>query len=210
MKWVTALNLQQWAETIQAKSRLPGIVADLIRGVAKDISDIRFPRDDKGQVRGLDGILEAAGAPPYVPNGKSIWEFGASKDIKTKANSDYEKRTAELDSVVRAEITFVLVTPYTWDKPKEEFSTWLEEKRSRKEWLSVELIDGPKLEDWFRTLLFRSQPDRKTQLHRSVGSLEQLVPVEAPDDEGWLVGRPLRLQDESYAVVCIALDVLEQ
>ncbi len=149
MKWVTALNLQQWAETIQAKSRLPGVVADLIRGVAKDISDIRFPRDDKGQVRGLDGILDAAGAPPYVPNGKSIWEFGASKDIKTKANSDYDKRTAELDPAVRAETTFVLVTPYTWDKPKEEFSTWLQEKQSRNEWKSVELIDGQKLEDWF-------------------------------------------------------------
>ncbi|WP_186829217.1 hypothetical protein [Ralstonia sp. TCR112] len=149
MRWVSALNLQQWSETIQAKNRLPGVVADLIRAVATDISDIRFPKDDKGQVRGFDGVLDAVGVPPYVPGGKSIWEFGASKDIETKANSDYDKRTEEIDPEVRKEITFVFVTPHTWDKPKKELSTWLEEKRSRKEWLSVELIDGPKLEDWF-------------------------------------------------------------
>jgi hypothetical protein len=56
------------------------MVADLIRASAGDISNIRFPNGDKGQVRGFDGVLEAAGVTPYVPDGSSIWEFGVNAD----------------------------------------------------------------------------------------------------------------------------------
>ena len=70
--------LQQWADTLAARSAFPGLVADLIRASAKDIANIRFPSGDKGQSRGFDGVLEANGVAPYVPDGASIWEFGVS------------------------------------------------------------------------------------------------------------------------------------
>lgn len=63
---------------------------------------------------------------------------------------------------------------------------------------------------WLWPLLLRSQLDRKTQLHRSVRSIVQSMPVETSDDEGWLLGRRRRFQDERDAVVCVALNVLEQ
>lgn len=148
MRWVRAINLQQWAETLPAQTRLPGLIADLIRATARDISDIRFPRDDKGQVRGFDGILEATGVPPYVPNGDSVWEFGVSSGIGKKADSDYAKRTSEMDAKKRKQTTFVFVTPHTWDNPRQDLSEWLAEKRNRDEWKNVELLDGAKLEDW--------------------------------------------------------------
>ena len=68
------------------------MIADLIRASARNISNIRFPNGDKGQVRGFDGILEAVGVQPYVPDGLSIWEFGVNASAASKAESDFNKR----------------------------------------------------------------------------------------------------------------------
>src|SRR6266702_1158305 len=115
MRWVTATNLQQWADTLQARTSFLALVADLIRATASNITDIRFPNGDKGQVRGFDGVLDAVGIPPYVPDGRSIWEFGVTAGAAGKATSDYEKRTKQVDAAARKQTTFVFVSPRTWD-----------------------------------------------------------------------------------------------
>ncbi|WP_063899997.1 hypothetical protein [Burkholderia ubonensis] len=148
MRWVTATNLQQWADTLQARTNFPALVADLIRATASNITDIRFPSGDKGQVRGFDGMLEATGMPPYVPDGRSIWEFGVTDGAVGKASSDYEKRTEQVDEAARKESTFVFVSPRTWDNPKEKLSDWAQAKHERGEWKDVRYIDGAMLEDW--------------------------------------------------------------
>jgi len=148
MRWVTATNLQQWADTLPARTSFPALVADLIRATASNISDIRFPSGDKGQVRGFDGVLETTGMPPYVPDGKSIWEFGVTEDAAGKASSDYKKRTEQVDEAARKETTFVFVSPRTWDNPKEKLPDWILAKRELKEWKDVKYIDGAMLEDW--------------------------------------------------------------
>ena len=58
--------------------------------------------------------------------------------------------------------------------------------------------------------LFRTQLDREAQLHGGVGSIIQSVSIEASHDEGWFVCRRLWFQDQSDAIVCIALNVLQQ
>lgn len=148
MKWITATNLQQWADTLPARVNFPGLIADLIRAAASEISSIRFPSGDKGQVRGFDGVLEAAGVPPYVPDGHSIWEFGVTEGAIAKADGDYEKRTAEVDEAVRKQTTFVFVSPRTWDNPKKKIADWIKDKRDRGEWKSVEYLDGVAVEAW--------------------------------------------------------------
>lgn len=148
MKWITAANLEQWAETLQARAVFPGLVADLIRASATEISGIRFPNGDKGQVRGFDGVLAAAGVPPYVPDGDSIWEFGVTGDVIGKADGDYKKRTEEVDVTVRANTTFVFVSPRTWDRPRKKIADWLKEKRDLGEWKEVEYFDGVAVETW--------------------------------------------------------------
>lgn len=148
MRWITARNLEQWADTLQARTVFPALIADLIRSTAPGITGIRFPSGDKGQVRGFDGILEAIGAPPYVPDGPSIWEFGVNQGAAAKANGDYQKRTDEVEAGKRKETTFVFVTPRTWDNPKEKLADWVETKRKLGEWKSVEYIDGSMVEDW--------------------------------------------------------------
>lgn len=61
MRWVTAANHQQWADTLQARTNLPELVADLIRTTTTNILDIRLPGGDKGQVGGFDHLAQYRG-----------------------------------------------------------------------------------------------------------------------------------------------------
>ena len=148
MKWIKALNLQQWADSIPAKVIFPALVADLIRATANNITEIRFPNGDKGQVRGYDGVLKAEGEGAYVPDGDSFWEFGVNEKLLDKVNSDYEKRTREVVPEIRLKTTFVFASLRTWDNPKVKLEDWLQEKRSSGKWKDIKLIDGTMLEDW--------------------------------------------------------------
>ncbi len=149
MKWITALDLDQWADTIPARVDFPGMVGDLIRASVTHISDFRFPRGDKGQVRGFDGVLDAESDCAFIPDGESVWEFGITEGGATKANGDYKKRTDQVDAAVRKRTTFVFVSPRTWDSSKgEKRELWVEAKRALDEWKDVMYIDGSMLEDW--------------------------------------------------------------
>lgn len=148
MKWITALDLEQWAETIPARTEFPGLVGDLIRASAKSISNFRFPTGDKGQVRGFDGVLEAQSDYFYVPDGDSIWEFGVTEAGAAKATKDYDKRTGQVDEAIRLKTTFVFATPRTWDNPAMKLADWVNEKRALGQWADVRYIDGSMLEVW--------------------------------------------------------------
>ncbi|MGB4063929.1 MAG: hypothetical protein WBK19_08905 [Azonexus sp.] len=149
MKWITALDLDQWADTIPARVDFPGMVGDLIRASLTDISDFRFPSGDKGQVRGFDGVLDAESDYAFIPDGESVWEFGVTEGGATKANGDYKKRTDQIDPEVRKHTTFVFVSPRTWDSSKGmKREDWIKEKCALDEWKNVMYIDGSMLEDW--------------------------------------------------------------
>ncbi|MEQ1835636.1 MAG: hypothetical protein ABL862_04200 [Candidatus Nitrotoga sp.] len=148
MKWITALNLNQWAEKIDARAVFSELIGDLIRASATNITAFRFPSGDKSQVRGFDGHLTSNGAPPYVPEGDSIWEFGCSGTGASKATRDYDKRTTEVAKEDRANLTLVIASPYTWDTPAKKLGDWLKEMRDKKEWKHIEYIDGSMVETW--------------------------------------------------------------
>lgn len=148
MRWISAHNLQEWSNSLTARTTFPGLVADLITASASNITAFRFPNREKGQVRGFDGILDATGAPPFVPEGHSIWEFGVTSNVASKAESDFNKRTQEVDPLVRANTTFVFVTPRTWDLPSKQIPDWLSEKRALRVWKDVQCFDGVALEHW--------------------------------------------------------------
>lgn len=149
MKWITALNLQQWAATNAGKAIFPALISDLIRASAADISKIRFPNGDKGQVRGFDGVLEAIGVPPYIPDGYSIWEFGTDgSSVSRKAEYDYDLRTNASMEADKKQITFVLLSLRTWDHPKLKLEDWVNKKCKEGEWKDVKFIDGVMIEDW--------------------------------------------------------------
>lgn len=148
MKWISAQDLKLWAETHQCRDNLPKLVEDLIWATATKIRRLRFLHGDNGQIRGFDGFVDADATPPFVPEGKSIWEFGSSDASKSKAEADYKKRTEETDEEERIKHTLVIVSPRTWDTPTVKVEDWLREKNRQCEWKKVVYLDGPLLESW--------------------------------------------------------------
>jgi hypothetical protein len=148
MKWLTALNLQQWAQGIPARTIFPELIGDLIRATAPDVTAFRFPSGDKGQVRGFDGHLRTSTDSTFVPEGDSIWEFGITPAAASKADDDFEKRTTETLESERVQTTFVFATPQTWDNPKKKLDDWVREKNDLNAWREVRYLDGSQLESW--------------------------------------------------------------
>jgi hypothetical protein len=77
------------------------VIAELIgRLVAASIRNPtarRFPAADSIGQSGEDGYLDTeTGFHPFIPKGKSIWEFGTGSDSKKKATLDYKKRPKPL------------------------------------------------------------------------------------------------------------------
>lgn len=148
MKWITASQLDHWARSNSAKADLPLLVADLILASAPDVSAIRFPSGDKGQVRGLDGVLVAQTTALNVPLGESVWEMGVNVDYRAKALDDFTKRSEGTDEAVRLKTTFVFVTPRTWDIPTHPLEDWIAARLAEFAWKNLHVIDGSALETW--------------------------------------------------------------
>jgi hypothetical protein len=45
-------------------------------------------------------------------------------------------------------VTFVFVSPRTWDNPKEKLEDWIKKKKALKDWADVKYIDGVGVEAW--------------------------------------------------------------
>jgi len=148
MKWITATQLESWAETKPARGKLPALIYDLIVGSYRELQTIRFPVEDKSESHGPDGHLVAAGVP-FIQDGESFWELSTEQDYLGKANGDIENRSKHTPGGKRAESSFVFVTPRTWNKSGEnELENWREVKRQQYGWREVVVIDAVMLEQW--------------------------------------------------------------
>ena len=148
MRWITAAQLENWAKSVSARADLPKVVSDLLRASSPDLISIRFPSGDKGQVRGFDGHLESDLSALNVPRGRSYWEFGSGSEAKAKIKDDFSKRTIALSEDERKDITFVFVTPRTWDDPTAKIEDFVADLRAGSGWRDVRYIDGSALETW--------------------------------------------------------------
>jgi hypothetical protein len=178
MRWVTAVHLEQWAQTLSSQSELSEVVSDLIRASASTISAFRFPTGDSAQIPGYDGRLAADAIPPYIPGGGSVWEFGTSHDYVDKANKDYKTRTENPGTADPQETAFVVVTARQWKRSDISIDGWIAEKSAAKKWREIRVIDAVALEDWLE-----QQPAVALRLARRIG----LAPVEGVQstDQFW-------------------------
>jgi hypothetical protein len=158
MKFVTALHLKSWAETITARADLPELVGDLIRASCPSLEHYRFPSRDASQTHGWDGVADVVDGNTFVPQGHSLWEFGAGADYKAKANHDFEKRTQQLTAEERSNTTFIFVTPRIWDTGLE---SWKRD-RSGEGWREVRIYDANTLDLWLAEYPTVSIPLAKT------------------------------------------------
>ncbi|MGA2547288.1 MAG: hypothetical protein ABSF43_12115 [Rectinemataceae bacterium] len=154
---ITEDQLDEW---VRGNSReAQGVIVEFIwRLVAASCprpKDRRFPLPDSIGQHGTDGVLDTeVGSEPFVPEGRSFWEIGTGLHANEKATSDYNGLVSTIPESTRLQSTFVFVTPlsgrreweFTWKEKAQ--GAWIEERRERREWRDVRVIDGTRLIDW--------------------------------------------------------------
>jgi addiction module HigA family antidote len=147
---IKANDVEQWvSHNIPARSRLSVFLRTLVHSTGSGLSKVDFPGNDDAERPGWDGVVEASEGTPWVPAGRSGWEFGTNEDVKTKADADFEKSVRALDKKERAETTFVFVTPRRWPGR----SAWVAAKQAKGLWKDVRAYDASDLEQWLEQSL---------------------------------------------------------
>ena len=141
---IKAGQIEDWAEkNIAARHLLPVLLRKLIHSTGDELRQVDFPGYDNAERSGWDGWVEADAATPWIPEGKSGWEFGTNKNPKIKAENDYANR-ASVPPDEKAECTFVFVTPRNWPGKTD----WARSKQAESDWKAVRAFDASDLEQW--------------------------------------------------------------
>ena len=141
---ICASEISDWSREISAREQLPALLRTLIHSTGTSLVKVDFPAYSNAQRKGWDGKVTSDRVSPWIPLGKSGWEFGCSKKPKEKATKDFNARTKSVPNEDKSEMTFVFVTPKNW----EEKEDWSEEKRNLGIWKDVRAIDASDLEQW--------------------------------------------------------------
>lgn len=145
---IKANQIEQWAgSSIGARTRFAVLLRTLVHSTGRALTNVDFPGNDDAERPGWDGFVEAGEGTPWVPVGRSGWEFGVGADIKAKADSDFRKSVKALDEDARKEITFIFVTPRRW--PESAKTAWIASAKAQGRWKDVRAYDGSDLEQWF-------------------------------------------------------------
>jgi transcriptional regulator with XRE-family HTH domain len=142
--WTRAVHLENWAESLDARSTLPQLVRRLVHATCPEVLRIAFPAGEGVGRRSWDGIVETAVGNAFVPAGTSAWEGSAQKDSRKKATDAFETRLKDPDGVAMEGSTFVFVTPRKWEKKEE----WRREALEKSTWKDVRVYDSADLEEW--------------------------------------------------------------
>ena len=142
---VTARQIHDWADgNIEARRLLPVLLRKLVHSTGHELRHVDFPGYDNAERSGWDGRVEADAATPWIPAGRSGWEFGVGANPRRKAEGDYAARLRSVSPAERVECAFVFVTPRNW--PGKE--KWAEGKRLAGDWKEVRALDASDLEQW--------------------------------------------------------------
>jgi addiction module HigA family antidote len=142
---ITANDIESWAShNIAARSRFAVFLRMLVHSTGIGLTEVDFPGNDDSQRPGWDGRVVAGEGTPWVPSGRSGWEFGTNEDPKTKADGDYKKSVDATDSADMASTEFVFVTPRRWSGK----NAWVAKKKAEGLWKDVRAYDSSDLEQW--------------------------------------------------------------
>ncbi len=166
---IKAQNINNWASRIEARSELPALLRRLVQSTGRDLIRVDFPAYDNAEQPGWDGMVETPTPTPWIPNGKSGWEFGCSQNPRTKAEHDYKARVRSVPPTERRERIFIFVTPRNWQGKK----NWEKEKAKLGDWKDVRAYDASDLEQWLEQsaptqIWFAERLDKPVSGYRSL------------------------------------------
>lgn len=144
---ITANKIDEWANTLDCRAKLPLLIRKLIYENINDLSKCKFPSlEQTTSSSGFDGILESNEETQYIPKGVSVWEMGCTKYKKEKADGDYDKRKEDPLNTTPKETVYIQVSPRIWKD--EKIKEWCDEKKQDDFWKNVILLDAKHLEEW--------------------------------------------------------------
>lgn len=143
---MTETQIQQWADTYDARGKLPILIRRLVQETVSNesIEKIFFRGDSGVDLSGVDGKTISKIETDKVPQDTTYWEFGTNNKFKDKANDDYNKRTAEFSEEERLKSTFIFVTPRRWTQKED----WEKSKNNKKKWKQVKVYDSTDIAIW--------------------------------------------------------------
>ncbi|WP_272987539.1 MULTISPECIES: hypothetical protein [Hyphomonas] len=136
-------HLSDFANRQDAPSEFPRLIRRLALATAS-LTELAVPAGTGVARPGWDGRLTALAATPWTPAGASVWELSCRKDVTTKANEDYEKRTDVTPASDRASTVFVFATPRVWSGKE----AWIAARRAEGAWKDVLAYDAEDIETW--------------------------------------------------------------
>lgn len=142
-----------------SRSMLPVLVRRIIFQLNDSVSTLQIAGEEDTDLSGYDGIVCASHGDFFVPEGRSVWEFGTSSKPADKAEKDYEKRTADPLKEECSNTTFVFVTPHRWSKAKEwakkkcEEGIWKEVRAYTANDIMEAIEETPAVHLWFSELV---------------------------------------------------------
>lgn len=142
---IKARQIEAWADSqLDARSHLAVLLRKLVHSTGNELRLVDFPGYDNAQRAGNDGVVDAGAATPWIPEGRSYWEFGTDQNPGRKAEGDYRARLGSLTRQERLRSTFVFVTPRNWAGK----IAWEAQKKRAREWREVRAFDASDLEQW--------------------------------------------------------------
>lgn len=136
-------HLSAFADRQDAPSEFPRLIRRLAVATAP-LTEVAVPAGTGVSRPGWDGRLTALAATPWTPAGASVWELSCQKDVTTKANKDYKKRTGATLASDRAGTVFVFATPHVWLGK----DAWIAARRAEGAWSDVRAFDAEDIEAW--------------------------------------------------------------
>ncbi len=140
---ISANQIAEWAKTGEAQRELPRLVRKLIHSVGT-VTKISVPAGDAISQPGFDGEVFSENGNAWVPKGHSVWEMSCRADVEVKANEDYKKRIAGLNSSDLGTRTYISVTARKWSNRVK----WQQKKLAEGHWADMRAYDAHDLEEW--------------------------------------------------------------
>lgn len=142
---IKSIHIENWVDRqIDPRALFPVLLRKLVHSTGENLSKVDFPGHDDSQRPGPDGVVISGSATPWIPEGKSYWEFGLNNNPGSKAKSDYEARLKSISLEERLKSNFVFVTPRRWNGKTD----WVNEMNNTKQWKNVCAFDSSDLEQW--------------------------------------------------------------
>lgn len=170
MLTITALDLENWAESVSAKAELPWLLRRLVWATCSEIGKLEFPGGHHIYLGGFDGVVDCGRGNHIVPPGLSGWELTTEKHVTAKANEVFGKRTHDSGGFDKNITTFMFATPCRWPAGRE----WEKEKKAARQWGDVRVVLSDDLETWMDEVPWIATEFARLCLGKTVAGLRSI------------------------------------